>query len=73
MSPRLHVQRNDNCHALRMKGSLPAQGGGYWPLADGAVGVAQEFQRVWAAYRRDIATAAPQYTLAKAGRRVTPY
>src|SRR5437773_2134426 len=26
-----------------------------------AVGVAQEFQRVWAAYRRDTQTAAPQY------------
>src|SRR5436190_7447108 len=26
-----------------------------------AVGVAQEFQRVWVAYQRDTATAAPQY------------
>src|ERR1700677_4436593 len=38
-----------------------------------AVGVAQEFQRVWAAYQRDTRTAAPQYTFAKAGRRVTCY
>jgi hypothetical protein len=38
-----------------------------------AVGVAQEFQRVWAAYQRDTATAAPQYTFAKADRRVTCY
>jgi hypothetical protein len=38
-----------------------------------AVGVAQEFQRVWAAYRRDTQTAAPQYTFAKADRRVTCY
>jgi len=38
-----------------------------------AIGVAQEFQRVWAAYRRDTATAAPQYTFAKADRRVTCY
>jgi hypothetical protein len=38
-----------------------------------AVGVAQEFQRVWVAYPRDTATAAPQYTFAKADRRVTCY
>ena len=38
-----------------------------------AVGVAQEFQRVWNAYQRDTATAAPQYTFAKADRRVTCY
>src|SRR6266567_2417424 len=36
-----------------------------------AAGVAQEFQRVWAACRRDTQTAAPQYTFATAGRRVT--
>jgi hypothetical protein len=38
-----------------------------------AIGMAQEFQRVWAAYQRDTATAAPQYTFAKADRRVTCY
>ena len=38
-----------------------------------AVGVAQEFQRVWAAYQRDTRTAAPQYTFAKDDRRVTCY
>ena len=38
-----------------------------------AIGVAQEFQRVWTAYRRDTKTAAPQYTFAKADRRVTCY
>jgi hypothetical protein len=38
-----------------------------------AVGVAQEFQRVWVAYQRDTDTAAPQYTFAKADRRVTCY
>jgi hypothetical protein len=38
-----------------------------------AVGVAQEFQRIWAAYQRDTQTAAPQYTFAKADRRVTCY
>src|SRR5499425_2345437 len=38
-----------------------------------AVGVSQEFQRVWSAYQRDTATAAPQYTFAKADRRVTCY
>jgi hypothetical protein len=38
-----------------------------------AVGVAQEFQRVWTAYQRDTQTAAPQYTFAKADRRVTCY
>jgi hypothetical protein len=38
-----------------------------------AIGVAQEFQRVWAAYQRDTQTAAPQYTFAKADRRVTCY
>ena len=54
-----------------MKGSLPAQGGGaHWPLAGGGRS-GQEFQRVWAAYRRGSATAAPQSTLAKAGRPVT--
>jgi hypothetical protein len=37
------------------------------------VGVAQEFQRVWAACQRDTRTAAPQYTFAKADRRVTCY
>ena len=38
-----------------------------------AVGVSQEFQRVWAAYQRDTKAAAPQYTFAKADRRVTCY
>jgi hypothetical protein len=38
-----------------------------------AIGVAQEFQRVWTAYRRQTATAAPQFTFAKADRRVTCY
>src|ERR1700691_6207715 len=38
-----------------------------------AIGVAQEFQRVWSAYQRDTQTAAPQYTFAKADRRVTCY
>jgi hypothetical protein len=38
-----------------------------------AVGVSQEFQRVWSATRRDTQSAAPQYTFAKAGRRVTCY
>ena len=38
-----------------------------------AVGVSQEFQRVWAACQRDTRTAAPQYTFAKADRRVTCY
>ena len=35
--------------------------------------MAQEFQRVWAAYRRETSTAAPQFTFAKADRRVTCY
>jgi len=38
-----------------------------------AIGVSQEFQRVWAAYQRETKTAAPQYTFAKADRRVTCY
>ena len=38
-----------------------------------AIGVAQEFQRVWTAYQRDTRTAAPQFTFAKADRRVTCY
>ncbi|HXZ78226.1 MAG TPA: hypothetical protein VEH31_46140, partial [Streptosporangiaceae bacterium] len=38
-----------------------------------AIGVAQEFQRVWVAFQRETATAAPQYTFAKADRRVTCY
>jgi hypothetical protein len=38
-----------------------------------AIGVAQEFQRVWVAYQRDTATVAPQFTFAKADRRVTCY
>jgi hypothetical protein len=38
-----------------------------------AIGVAQEFQRVWTACRRDTKTAAPQYTFTKADRRVTCY
>jgi hypothetical protein len=38
-----------------------------------AVGVSQEFQRVWSACQRDTRTAAPQYTFAKADRRVTCY
>jgi hypothetical protein len=38
-----------------------------------AVGVSQEFQRVWSAYQRDTQSAAPQYTFAKADRRVTCY
>ena len=38
-----------------------------------AVGVSQEFQRVWSAYQRDTSTAAPQYTFARADRRVTCY
>ena len=38
-----------------------------------AIGVSQEFQRVWTAYQRDTKTAAPQFTFAKADRRVTCY
>jgi len=38
-----------------------------------AIGVAQEFQRVWAAYQRETATGPPQFTFAKADRRVTCY
>ena len=38
-----------------------------------AVGVSQEFQRVWSATRRDTQAAAPRYTFAKADRRVTCY
>jgi hypothetical protein len=38
-----------------------------------AIGVAQEYQRVWAAYQRETSTAAPQFTFAKADRRVTCY
>ena len=38
-----------------------------------AVGVSQEFQRVWSATRRDTQAAAPQYTFVKADRRVTCY
>src|SRR6266576_4581670 len=38
-----------------------------------AIGVSQEFQRVWSAYQRDTKAAAPQYTFAKADRRVTCY
>ena len=38
-----------------------------------AVGVSQEFQRVWSATRRDTQTATPQYTFSKADRRVTCY
>jgi hypothetical protein len=38
-----------------------------------AVGVSQEFQRVWSVYQGDTKTAAPQYTFAKADRRVTCY
>jgi hypothetical protein len=38
-----------------------------------AIGVAQEYQRVWTSYQRDTRTAAPQYTFAKADRRVTCY
>src|SRR5262245_61469396 len=36
-----------------------------------AIGVLQEFRRVWSAYQRDTKAAAPQYTFATAGRRVT--
>jgi len=38
-----------------------------------AIGVSQEFQRVWTAWQRDTRTAAPQFTFAKADRRVTCY
>ncbi len=38
-----------------------------------AIGVAQEFQRVWTACRRETSTAAPQFTFTKADRRVTCY
>ena len=38
-----------------------------------AIGVSQEYQRVWAAYQRDTKTAAPQYRFAKTDRRVTCY
>jgi hypothetical protein len=48
-----------------------AAGGGRSRVA--AIGVAQEFQRVWTAYQRDTKTAAPQFTFAKADRRVTCY
>jgi hypothetical protein len=38
-----------------------------------AIGVAQEFQRVWTAWQRDTNTTAPQFTFAKTDRRVTCY
>jgi hypothetical protein len=38
-----------------------------------AAGVSQELQRVWSPYQRDTQPAAPQYTFAKADRRVTCY
>ena len=38
-----------------------------------AIGVAQEFQRVWTTYQRETRTAAPQFTFAKTDRRVTCY
>jgi hypothetical protein len=43
------------------------------PSQVAAIGVAQEFQRVWAAYRRETSTAAPQFSYAMAERRVTCY
>lgn len=38
-----------------------------------ATGVAQEYQRAWSAYQRNTRATAPQYTLAKADRRMTCY
>src|SRR6266511_3233555 len=38
-----------------------------------AVGVAQEFQRVWTAYQRQTQTGAAQFSFTKADRRVTCY
>jgi hypothetical protein len=38
-----------------------------------AIGVAQEFQRVWTAYQRETATGAPQFSFVKTDRRVTCY
>jgi hypothetical protein len=38
-----------------------------------AIGVAQEFQRVWTAYERQTPTGAPQWWFTKADRRVTCY
>jgi len=38
-----------------------------------AIGVAQEFQRVWTAYQRETKAAAPQFSFVKADRRVTCY
>jgi hypothetical protein len=38
-----------------------------------AIGVAQEFQRVWTAYQRETTTGAPQFSFTKADRRVTCY
>ena len=38
-----------------------------------ATGVAQEYQRAWSAYQRDTRATAPQYTFAKADRRMTCY
>jgi hypothetical protein len=38
-----------------------------------AIGVAQEFQRVWTAYERQLASGAPQWWFTKADRRVSVY
>jgi len=38
-----------------------------------AIGVAQEFQRVWTAYERQLASGAPQWCFIKADRRVSVY
>ena len=38
-----------------------------------AIGVAQEFQRVWTAYQRETTTGAPQFSVVKTDRRVTCY
>jgi hypothetical protein len=47
--------------------------GGHGPLGVAAVGVAQEFQRVWTAYERPTRTGAAQYCFTKADRHVTCY
>src|SRR6266545_6925619 len=57
------------------RGDAPPSGaaGRYWPFRGRAIGVAQEFQRVWTAYERPTRTGARQFSFTKADRRVSCY
>jgi hypothetical protein len=51
----------------------PGPAGGHWRSGVPAIGVAQEFQRIWTAYEGKASTGTPRWSFAKGDRRMICY